>query len=72
LSTKIWAAEAEATRPRPESMRVVNCMVVVVVVFGLVLLVGGLIFVGDLIVWKIGCCCEDEMLCDDEKRLERR
>lgn len=71
LSTKIWAAEAEATRPRPESMRVVNCMVVDVV-FGLVLLVGGLMYVGELNVWKAGCCCEDEMLCDDEKRLERR
>jgi hypothetical protein len=44
---------------------------VVVVVFGLVWLFGGLMFVGGLIDWKAGCCCEDEMLCDDEKRLER-
>ena len=44
----------------------------VVVVFGLSLLVGGLMFVGELIAWKAGCCCEDEMLCDDEERLARR
>jgi hypothetical protein len=52
-------------------MRVVNCMVVVVV-FGLGLLVGELIFVGELSGWKAGCCCEDEMLCDDEMGLARR
>jgi hypothetical protein len=42
----------------------------VAVVFVLVSLVGGLMHVGELIVRKAGCCCEDEMLCDDAMRLE--